>query len=62
MSKHEIGFTYTAQGTIVVDAKDDDEAFEKAIERLDQLQEMGSITTAAPDEITWDSDEVEAWQ
>lgn len=61
MKKFDIGFTYTAHGSVEILADTVEEAENQAEAFLEALKESGTLASGARDyqTISWDSDEVE---
>lgn len=61
MKKFDIGFTYTAHGSVEILADTVEAAEDKAEQFLEELKEGGDLATGARDfqTISWDSDKVE---
>lgn len=59
--KFDIAFTYTAKGSVEIEAEDEAAAEVKARERLMELREMGDLASGArhAGDISWDDDDVE---
>lgn len=58
MAKFDIGFNYTTQGQITVEAESEEEAEKVAQKQLNDLRDAGSMNEYH-EEISWSGDEVE---